>query len=406
LGLCGTVIFLLGVYDDIKGATYKKKLAVQIPSSVILYFLGFKISIITLPWGGSLPLGILAFPLTILWLLLICNGLNLIDGRDGLASGMVIFSSFTLAVASFILGHPVIAFLFTAIAGASLGFLPYNFPPATIYMGDSGSLFLGFTMAALAIKGSMKGTTGVALVIPMVALGLVITDTLLAAVRRFAVGKPFYVADKDHIHHRIDGIFGHNSIRSLMIQYAFSLFFCVLAIILIFAGKEITFLTLLVTAVGIGVLLHKLGYIRFIRDDGILMAFKHWMVLNKSKKMMQHTENVDELWDLLTTTVHNLGFNKAKIELANKIGENNSSKKSVFFHRSWEAEGKKRNGGKNQILNLPISGRGAYTGSLMLERNSNNARASVAYSFMVEALRKNLINRLDNLQSHRGLMIK
>ncbi len=210
LAISSTAVFLLGIYDDLWGADAKKKLIVQVPAAVLLYFAGFKIGLITNPFaflGGPesfIPPSYVSLSLTVLWLVGITNALNLIDGMDGLAAGVVFMASLTMMAASHFVGCGLVAFLFLAMAGAVLGFLPFNLPPAKITLGDSGSLFLGFTIAALSLQSSVKGAMGLAFLIPVTVLGLVILDTMWAVVRRNVQGKSLHTADLDHIHHRVE----------------------------------------------------------------------------------------------------------------------------------------------------------------------------------------------------------
>lgn len=199
--LGGTVIMLLGVADDIKGLSPRVKLAGQVAAALILVAFGIRVEFLTNPFAGMFPLASLVIPVTLLWIIGITNAINLIDGLDGLAAGTSGIAAVTMAVVTALEGHTAIAAL-ALILGASLaGFLRYNFYPAQIFMGDSGSMFLGFILAALAIMGLTKGATVISLFIPVVILGIPIMDTLFAIVRRFFNRKPIFQPDKQHLHH-------------------------------------------------------------------------------------------------------------------------------------------------------------------------------------------------------------
>ncbi|MFX0201605.1 MAG: MraY family glycosyltransferase [Candidatus Hodarchaeota archaeon] len=252
LGLlfCSTIILALGIYDDIKGANARKKLIVQTIAAIILYIFGFEIQNITNPLGGPIHLGWLSLPVTVFWLVGLSNAFNLIDGIDGLASGVAFFAtSALLAVALFL--DNILPSLFTAaLAGATLGFLRYNFNPAKIFMGDSGSLFLGFTIAAISIHGSEKAHAAVAILIPIVALGLPIMDTLLAIARRVYRGLPIPTADKEHIHHKLIKC-GLSHRRAALVLYSFCIVLSSLAVLLsisssVLIGVILVFLGLLI----------------------------------------------------------------------------------------------------------------------------------------------------------------
>ncbi|MFH1305483.1 MAG: MraY family glycosyltransferase [Candidatus Omnitrophota bacterium] len=201
--MASTLILFLGAYDDVKGANAKIKFSIQILASLLLINSGLVIRSITIPFLGSISLGWAGAPLTILWLVGITNAINLIDGVDGLAAGIVIICSLGLFVKFLALGSVLPAFFAVALAGACLGFLRYNFPPAKIFMGDTGSMFLGFSIAALVLLTSQKAATSLVLLVPVLGLGVPILDTSLAFVRRVKRHRDPFLADKEHVHHRL-----------------------------------------------------------------------------------------------------------------------------------------------------------------------------------------------------------
>jgi UDP-GlcNAc:undecaprenyl-phosphate GlcNAc-1-phosphate transferase len=240
----------LGIYDDIQGAHAGKKLIVQTSAAVILFFFGFEIQRISNPFGSAIHLGWLSLPITIFWLVGLSNAFNLIDGIDGLASGVAFFATSTLLAVALFLGNILPSLFTAALAGATLGFLRYNFNPARIFMGDSGSLFLGFTIAAISIHGSEKAHAAVAILIPVVALGLPIMDTLLAIARRVYRGLPIPTADKEHIHHKLIQ-YGFSHRRATLILYSFCIVLSSLAVLLsisssVWVGIILAFLGLFV----------------------------------------------------------------------------------------------------------------------------------------------------------------
>jgi UDP-GlcNAc:undecaprenyl-phosphate GlcNAc-1-phosphate transferase len=205
LGLAGAVllIFALGVYDDFRGTNAWVKFTVQILAALLVVWNGYVISGITHPAGGRIDLGFLAVPVTVLWLVGVSNAFNLIDGVDGVAGGIGAIVAGTMSMVGFATGNLDSAFLAAGLCGALVGFLRYNFYPARIFMGDSGSLFVGFTLAALAIKASQVSATTVSFLTPLVAFGLPIMDTSFSFFRRMVAGKSPFQADDEHIHHKI-----------------------------------------------------------------------------------------------------------------------------------------------------------------------------------------------------------
>ncbi|MFZ2958290.1 MAG: MraY family glycosyltransferase [Candidatus Ozemobacteraceae bacterium] len=210
--IAGTFMFIVGLLDDILDLPPKVKLAGQIMAVLLLFFFHVRIDFITDFYSGSghVALGILAYPLTLLWVIGLTNTVNLIDGVDGLAGGIVFIALGTLLAVRLISPQTqdiaviqnVLA-LTAALMGSILAFLRFNVFPAAIFMGDSGAYFLGFTVAALAIAGATKGSILLPLVIPLIALGLPVLDVILAILRRFMRRVHIFQADKEHLHHKL-----------------------------------------------------------------------------------------------------------------------------------------------------------------------------------------------------------
>jgi UDP-GlcNAc:undecaprenyl-phosphate GlcNAc-1-phosphate transferase len=201
--LAALAVFVLGVVDDVKGLKATPKFALEIAIAVALYFSGSGITTLWLP-GGIVGLGEVAGLLfTVLWIVGITNAFNLLDGIDGAAAGAAVFALLAMFATSVSLSQPLVALIVVTMAGASLGFLPFNFPPARVYLGDAGSLTLGFMLAVLSIAGATKGPAIVAIAIPLVAFGVPVLDTLIAVIRRGMRGAPLFQGDREHLHHRL-----------------------------------------------------------------------------------------------------------------------------------------------------------------------------------------------------------
>lgn len=199
-----TLIFLFGIYDDLRGADAKLKFVAQLAAGSVLYAMGGRIDAFSFPVLGQIDLPpVLSFALTQLWVVGICNAFNLIDGLDGLAAGASLFASLVMVGVSLLVGRPLVSVMALVLSGALIGFLRYNFNPASIFLGDSGSLFIGFLLAALSVTGSQKASTAVAVAIPLMAFALPVIDTGFTLARRFISGKPLFAGDKEHIHHKL-----------------------------------------------------------------------------------------------------------------------------------------------------------------------------------------------------------
>lgn len=199
---------LVGAWDDVRGLRAWPKLVAQLAAAIFAYLWGFHIDGLLIPLFGPVALGVFAPLVTVIWIVGITNAVNLIDGLDGLAAGVVFFAAATNLIVALVsgprFGGVFVCLLMASLMGALLGFLFYNFNPARIFMGDSGSYFLGYTLALTSLLSPIqKASTAVSLVIPVLALGLPIFDTLLSIARRYVERRPVFSADRGHIHHRL-----------------------------------------------------------------------------------------------------------------------------------------------------------------------------------------------------------
>ena len=198
----GMVTLFLGLIDDLIELRARIKLAIQVMLALLLIAFDFRFRVIMVPWGdGALRLGYLSYPLTLAWIIGITNAMNLIDGLDGLAGGVGFIASITFGVFFLVKDSPLPALLCLTLTGAIAGFLIFNLPPAKIFMGDSGSLFLGFCLAALPLLGQNGDSAEIGLVSAATTLAIPIFDTFAAIYRRRKAGVSFLSADRGHIHH-------------------------------------------------------------------------------------------------------------------------------------------------------------------------------------------------------------
>lgn len=260
----GLVILAVGMIDDWMGLPPLAKLAGQILAAVVAVSLGIRVSFVSNPFGGILPLGdYLSVPLTVIWLVAITNALNLADGLDGLAAGIAAISAGTVAFISFRQGVPLAGVCSLLLGVSALGFLPYNWHPARIFMKDAGSMFLGFTLAALATLGLTKSVTTFSLILPILILGVPISDMLLAVIRRLVRGQSILAADQEHIHHRLlSGGLTHSQ--------------TVLAIcgVTLLLGGSAVLLTFLTTGQGLAVLFLVCSAALFLADRAGLLSLR------------------------------------------------------------------------------------------------------------------------------------
>ena len=246
-----TIIFVVGLIDDFRGLGPYVKFVAQTGAAILLFCNGFGISQVSLLRSHPHLGWLVGLPLTILWVLWITNAFNLIDGLDGLAAGSALFSTLVTGVVAIMLHNEGILLLTTVLAGAIAGFLRYNFNPASIFLGDCGSLLIGFLLSAMALAGSQKAPTVVAVAIPVVSLGLPILDVTLAVLRRFLSCKRLFTADREHIHHKLLGR-GVSHRQAVLVLYGVSACFGLLSLFLLHPAS--IRVSLVLTVAGIGVL--------------------------------------------------------------------------------------------------------------------------------------------------------
>lgn len=242
------IIVILGIFDDIYDLPAKLKFLVQIIAAVVAVLSGNIITVLSNPnIFSSSPiweLGWLSYPITVLWIVAITNAVNLIDGLDGLACGVSTISSMTMLVVALLVTESREAVVMGALAGACLGFLPYNLNPAKIFMGDTGSTFLGFVLATVSVQGMFKLPTIITFVAPFLMLGLPIFDTAFAFIRRIAHGQSPMHADRGHVHHRLIDM-GFSQKQAVGILYVISAILGLSAVVLTTAGAMRAMLFLL-----------------------------------------------------------------------------------------------------------------------------------------------------------------
>ena len=233
--LGAVVIVILGIFDDIYALSAKLKFAVQIGAALIAVLMGNQIDYLSNPnIFSSDPywhLGVLSIPISVLWIVAITNAVNLIDGLDGLACGVSTISSMTMLVIALTVAEAQVAILMAALAGACIGFLPYNLNPAKIFMGDTGSTFLGFVLATVSIQGLFKSYAIISFAVPFLVLGLPIFDTCFAILRRVSHGQSPMAPDRGHIHHRLIDM-GFNQKQAVAVLYVISAILGLSAVVL------------------------------------------------------------------------------------------------------------------------------------------------------------------------------
>ncbi len=242
LALVSLLLLCIGLVDDIRKARARYKLLGEILVTLLMFFAGYKVGYLTNPLGDNFMLGWTSLPITLIWYLLIMNAINLIDGLDGLAAGITCIVSLVLAVIGFISKNPLVLILTALLLGTNLAFLKYNFYPAKIFMGDTGSLLIGLNLAAISTAGNpaFKGITTMTLMVPVIALAIPILDTGLAVFRRAVTGSSIIRADKRHLHHYLLKL-GLSQTTIALLTYFVTALFGLAAIGFSFSSTKILF---------------------------------------------------------------------------------------------------------------------------------------------------------------------
>lgn len=273
----GGLMLGIGLYDDLKNARPVVKLAVQIVAALVVFFAGVSVDAIRIPYFGVLEFGYFALPVTVFWIVLVTNAVNLIDGLDGLAAGVVLIASGTMFVMAVTAGDGLAAFLLACMLGSTLGFLFFNVNPASIFLGDGGSLLLGFMLGLVSVHSAQKSTALFSIGAAILIFGLPLFDLSMAVVRRFLMGKPLFAADQHHVHHLLLRK-GLSQRQTFFMLAGTAVLLEGLALLFIFADDRVSALVV-VAIVGMGfVAFRLLGY-----DQIILSGRRTWVAADMER---------------------------------------------------------------------------------------------------------------------------
>ena len=382
--LPATLIFVLGVYDDLRGVGPYTKFAVQALAGAILFASGLRILDLPVLFGGQHFPWFVSLPLTILWVIAITNAFNLIDGLDGLAAGSALFSTLVVFVVALLSGSALVALLSLVLVGAILGFLRFNFNPATIFLGDSGSLFIGFMLSALALRGAQKAPTVVAIAIPVVSFGLPILETTLSVMRRFISGRPVFTADREHIHHKLLQL-GMSHRQVVIVLYGVSGIFALLSLFLLWPTGSTLGLVLAVLGTGIWVGVQHLGYLEFgelrrvaLRTIEQRQIFVNNMAIRRATAELKVTHDYEQLCRVLVAAFASNDFDAFELRPGNFPAQSPEVRGLRVVHEQdgyncfyWKKPGSQFTDGTRNAWNLNlelVTGQGACTGTVALYR--------------------------------------
>ncbi|MCP4110842.1 MAG: undecaprenyl/decaprenyl-phosphate alpha-N-acetylglucosaminyl 1-phosphate transferase [Desulfobacteraceae bacterium] len=331
----GLIAFGLGLWDDIKGLSPSVKIVFQALAALAAYIGDVRIAYVGLPGMQDWYMGWISLPASVFWVILVMNAINLIDGLDGLAAGVSFFVCMVLIVLCTVTERPVIAVMLAALAGSILGFLRYNFNPASIFMGDGGSYFLGYMLATLSMLGAIKSQATVSILIPIIALGLPLMDALWAPIRRFILGQKLFYPDKDHLHHRLLKL-GFTHRHAVLAMYGVTIGMGILSLMFVYGRDDRTALILIFVAMSIIFGIRKLGYLEYFAIDKVYgwlkdvtdevgITHERRSFLNLQVEISQ-SGNMEDLWTNICRALDRLKFDMSEMHLEHSEIKNQKSK--------------------------------------------------------------------------------
>ena len=314
--LSAGVVFLTGLLDDIIGLAPWQKLAGQLLASVGAYASGVRISSL----AGYQVADWLSLPLTLVWLVMCANAFNLIDGLDGLASGMGLFATLTTFLAAILHGNDTLALVTLPLAGALLGFLRYNFNPASVFLGDSGSLLIGFLLGSYGVIWSQKSATLLGMTAPLMALAIPLLDVCLSIARRWLRGQPIFTADRGHIHHRLLDL-GMTDRRVVLVLYAVCGFYAGLSLLQSVLSNQVGGLIIILFCAATWVGIQHLGYNEFyaagrtLRSGAVQRLVHGHLAVQSFEKRIQSAQTAEECWEVIRESSQMFEFTRLQASL-------------------------------------------------------------------------------------------
>lgn len=399
------LIFLLGVYDDLRSASPYAKFLVQAIAGAILFSGGLRILDLPVLLGRHQFSWYTSLFLTILWVIAITNAFNLIDGLDGLAAGSALFSTLVVFVVALVGRLPLIALITLALSGAILGFLRFNFNPATIFLGDCGSLFIGFMLSSLALYDAQKAPTIIAVAIPVVSFGLPILETSLSVIRRWISGKPLFGADREHIHHKLLQR-GMSHRQVVILLYGVSAIFALLSLFLLWPTGSTLGLVLAVLGTGIWIGVQHLGYLEFGEIRRVAQrtmeqrqVFVNNLAIRRAAEELKIAEDFQGLCRILSSAfeVNDFDAFELRAQLPSYADGLSIVQPTVCPHVRWKKQGSLADPGFGNMwsLNLDlVSTNNHYCGTLLIFRSYANRNLQLDINLLTSDLATALADAL------------
>ncbi len=412
------LVFSLGVYDDLRGVGPYFKFTVQGIAATMLYAGGVRIINIPVVFGDRVLPWYVGLLFTVAWVLAITNAFNLIDGLDGLAAGSALFSTMVVFVVALFNGPPLVEIMAIALAGAILGFLRFNFNPATIFLGDSGSLFIGFLLSALALHGAQKAPTIVAVAIPIVSFGLPILETVLSVIRRLISGRPVFTADREHIHHKLLQ-HGLTHRQVVILLYGVSAIFAMLSLFLLWPTGSSLGLVLAVLGIGIWIGVQHLGYLEFGELARVAhrtldqpQIFVNNLAIRRATEELKVARDYDQICQILLAAFGANDFDGFELKLDPHPGEflpfDSSDRKRNENAFRWNKPGFAKNPEHSAVWTIALilwSSGNRQCGTLNIYRAYSRRDLQLDVNLLTSAFPNALADALDRTRTHPAQVI-
>lgn len=410
------LIFFLGIYDDRRDASPLLKFSVQAVSGGMLFAGGLRIFALPVLFGTHRFSSITGLVLTIVWVIAITNAFSLIDGLDGLAAGSALFSTLVVFVVALLGNMSLISLVALALAGTIVGFLRYNFNPATIFLGDCGSLFIGFMLSALALYGSQKTPTIVAVAIPMVSFGLPILETSLSVLRRLISGRPVFTADREHIHHKLLQR-GMSHRQVVIVLYGVSAIFALLSLFLLWPTGSTLGLVLAVLGIGIWMGVQHLGYLEFgelrrVAQRTVVQrqVFVNNLAIRRAAEELKTAAELDDIGRILGAAFEENDFDGFELRPEPYSGSGELAVAQTMTHPSlrWRKPGSHVGPGLRNTWSLHlelVSTSNHYCGTLMVFRRYAHPDLQTDISLLTSVLATTLADAMHRIGSVKDIPI-
>jgi len=397
------LILALGVTDDIRPLGAGLKLGVQIAVVALLWALGVRVELLSLPFGSADLGPVAGAAITALWFIGITNAFNLLDGADGVATGSAFFASAAVFMMSVTLGHPGIGLVAAALAGALLGFLPFNFPPARAFLGDSGSLLTGFLLAGLAVEGSTKGPTLVAIAVPLIAFGLPVLDTTITLFRRVVRGRPIFQPDREHVHHGLARA-GLSPRQVLGVLYAASAAFALAAMMFINPGVRTLAVGFVVVGAGVAMIvrflrLHELNELARVARRGLLQpkTIALNVQLRRAAERLGSARTLEDLMAGLAILLEHSEFDDVLLRVAPKEDRRGRARTWTLENGAFVESWPRRREDEWEIV-CPFAGVG-WNGQLVLRRRLGRPSLMLDVNLLLDLVQPALTQAAQGIQA-------